>query len=267
MSFSDFEPAINADASANYFGSRLLQIAMPLGGIGSGNVCLNGQGGLQDFSLRHLPATTAVPDGHSQTDAAFALLHIKGSNPITKLVEGPMPVERIYDQGLQAQGYRKGGHEGLPRFSDCEFRAQYPFGEVLLRDPSVPLSVTVVGWSPFVPGDDIVSSLPAAFLEYSFENTSGETVDFEFSYHLSHLALGASGWKGTRNAVMPEGGVLFSNIDDTALDTYGTAAPRDSRIRAACESALVPRRLVRQSVSAVARGEYRRVPGKRGPQC
>ncbi|MCY3021643.1 MAG: GH116 family glycosyl-hydrolase [Planctomycetota bacterium] len=111
-----------------FSGSHAVQVAMPLGGIGAGCVCLNGFGGLQDFSIRHKPGLTALPDGHGCGEAAFAVLHVRGRRPATKLVEGPFPPERIYDQGLQAQGYRKGGHEGLPRFEHCTFTGEYPFG-------------------------------------------------------------------------------------------------------------------------------------------
>jgi hypothetical protein len=41
----------------------LLQIAMPMGGIGGGCICLNGIGGIVDFAIRNLPATSALPDG------------------------------------------------------------------------------------------------------------------------------------------------------------------------------------------------------------
>jgi hypothetical protein len=84
--------------SRAFSGPNLLQIAMPLGGIGAGCVCLNGYGGLQDFSIHNQPATTAMPDGHGFTDSAFALLHIKGERPVTRLVEGPIPPEKVYDQ-------------------------------------------------------------------------------------------------------------------------------------------------------------------------
>lgn len=219
-------PVPNSPVSRSpvYRDHRLLQIAMPMGGIGSGCICLNGQGGLQDFSLYHRPSTTALPDGHGSEQSAFALLHVKGKTPVTKLLEGPFPPERLYDQGLQGQGYRKGGHEGLPRFAECEFQGEYPFGEVRLHDPGLPLAVSIVGWNPFIPGDDVNSSLPAALLEYTFQNTSNEAVEAEFSYHLSHLALGASGWGGTRNAVLPEGGILFSNTEDQQEKTFGTVA-------------------------------------------
>lgn len=124
-----------------FSGEQLLQIAMPMGGIGAGCVCLNGHGGIQDYSIRNRPATTAEPDGHAFSDAAFAVLHVKGLKAGTRLVEGPLPVGKIYDQGLQAQGYRKGGFEGFPRLKNCDFTSAYPFGEVSLSDPAIPVSV------------------------------------------------------------------------------------------------------------------------------
>src|SRR5580700_7385116 len=120
---------------------------MPMGGIGAGCICLNGTGGLQDFSIRNKPATTAMPDGHGFMDAAFALLHIRSEHPTTRLVEGPLAAEKVYNQGLHGQGFRKGGHEGLPRFENCRFEGQHPFGTVHLADPAIPLRATVEGWS------------------------------------------------------------------------------------------------------------------------
>lgn len=203
---------------------------MPMGGIGAGCICLNGYGGLQDYSIRNHPATSAMPDGHDVTDSAFALLHIKDKEPITRMLEGPMPVEKIYNLGLKGQGYREGGHEGLPRFEKSTFSARYPFGEVALEDNKVPLRATITGWSPLIPRDDVQSGLPCAILEYRFENKSKEVVEFEFSYHLSHLAApGGRNWKETRNGVMPAvasagGGVFFSNTAPKFRDDHGSAA-------------------------------------------
>jgi uncharacterized protein (DUF608 family) len=211
-------------AGRNFSGAQLLQIAMPMGGIGAGCVCLNGHGGVQDFSIRNVPATSAMPDGHGFTDAAFALLHVKGATPITKLIEGSLPPEKIYDQGLQAQGFRHGGFEGLPRFERCEFEAAYPFGKVRLQDAAVPLHVEIEGWSPFIPLDDVNSGLPCAILEYTFENTSRGVVEFDFSYHLSHLAEGAAGWKGTRNELIEDAGIFFSNDDEPHSERFASAA-------------------------------------------
>jgi len=213
----------------HFSGEDLLQIAMPMGGIGSGCVCLSGQGGIQDFSVRNNPGTTALADGHGFDDAAFALLRIAGADgaSITRLVEGPLPRGRIYDQGLQAQGYRKGGQEGLPRFAECAFESAYPFGTVRLSDPALPLTVQIDAWSPFIPRDGDASSIPAAILEYTLENAGAEPVDYEFSYHLSHLASGApqSDSAGSRNAVLTDGsGVFLSNNEPEDSVHRGSAA-------------------------------------------
>lgn len=212
-----------AHSPFSYRGKNLLQIALPMGGIGAGCICLNGHGGLQDFSLRHKPNFTALPDGHFASDAAFAILHLPESK-LTRLVEGPLPPEKIYDQGLQAQGYRKGGYEGLPRFREGAFKGEYPFGHVELHDPKVPLEVRIAGFNPFIPLDDKNSGLPCAILEYALRNTSRKPVKYEFSYHLSHLAIGdKEKEKGTRNAVIPGQGVLFSNTEAPGSESFGTA--------------------------------------------
>lgn len=207
-----------------YTGQNLLQIAMPMGGIGAGCICLNGSGGFQDFSIRHAPATTALPDGWGYADGAFALIHIKGENPITKLVEGPIPPERIYDQGVQGQGFRKTGSEGLPRFEHCAFTGPYPIGTVDLSDPKIPITAKIEGWNPFIPLDDVNSGIPCAIVHYTFENPTDHAISFEFSFHWSHPTQGAAGEIGTRNRLMPGKGVAFSNTEEPAATTFGSAA-------------------------------------------
>jgi uncharacterized protein (DUF608 family) len=207
-----------------FIGDRAAQVAMPLGGIGAGCVCLNGYGGLQDFSIDHHPATTALPEGYSPSKAAFAILRIKGEKNITKLVEGPFPVLKIYDQGLQGEGYRRGGFEGFPRFGKSEFKGEYPSGEVKVSDPSLPLQVTLTAWNPFIPLDDKNSSIPCAILEYTLRNPSGNRVDYEFSYHLSHLAPGCGeDAVNSRNSVIPEHGVYLYNVEQPNSESFGSA--------------------------------------------
>ncbi len=215
-----------ADRSQKTFtGNDLLQIAMPLGGIGAGCISLNGQGGLQDISIRNTPSVSAMADGHLPEDSIFATLHLPSSG-ITRLLEGPMPVERIYNQGLKGQGYRCGGHEGLPRFRHAAFTGEYPFGTVNLSDPDIPLSVQITGFNPFIPLDDKNSSIPCVILEYTFENTAGEPVPFEFAYHVSHFGYGATGWDydKTRNAVIPGIGVHLYNVEDDKSAVFGGCA-------------------------------------------
>lgn len=204
---------------------RTAQIAMPIGGIGAGCICLNGYGGLQDFSIWNRPATTALPEGFSPSRAAFAILHVKTAKPVTKLVEGPFPVLKIYDQGLQGEGYRRGGFEGFPRFGKCEFKGEFPFAEVKIGDSSVPLRVSLAAWNPFIPLDDKNSGIPCAILEYTLHNTSAERVEYEFSYHLSHLAPGCGDDESHgRNFVIPNRGVFLDNVEPPNSEAHGSAA-------------------------------------------
>jgi len=208
----------------SFCGDGLTQIGMPMGGLGAGCVCLSGHGSLQDWSIRHRPATSAVADGHGSTDAAFALLHVRGRQPVTKLLEGPMPLGKIYDQGLKAQGYRCGGHEGLPRFETCRFDNGYPFGRVELSHSRVPVTVQITGFNPFIPLDDVNSSLPCAILEYTFTSRATEELDLAFSYHLSHLAPGSKGHIASRTAAMPGFGIHYTNREAADAETFGSAA-------------------------------------------
>jgi uncharacterized protein (DUF608 family) len=208
-----------------FTGDKAAQIAMPLGGIGAGCICLNGYGGLQYFSIENHPSTTALPNGFAPSKAAFAILHIKGASPVTKLVEGPFPVFKIYDQGLQGEGYRRGGFEGFPRFQKCIFKGEYPFGEARISDSSVPLQVTLNAWNPFVPLDDKNSGIPCAILEYALHNTSPHPVEYEFSYHLSHLAPGCKGEESNSlNTVIPGRGVFLHNLEKPNAEGFGSAS-------------------------------------------
>jgi uncharacterized protein (DUF608 family) len=217
------EQIVMPENSRRFSGDNLLQIAMPMGGMGGGCVSLNGHGGLQDISIRHQPATTALPDGHGFIPEAFAVLNVRGQSPVTRLLEGPMPVEKVYDQGLMAQGYRRSGHEGLPRFESSEFAAAFPFGEVRLRDDSVPLGATITGWSPLIPLDDRSASMPCAVLEYTLHNQSERSVEFDFTFAMAHWAVGASGEKQSRNLALPGLGIHFTNAEEPLSETFGSA--------------------------------------------
>jgi uncharacterized protein (DUF608 family) len=221
------EDLLRAGPQRSYSGENATQVAMPLGGIGAGSICLNGYGGLQDFAIRTRPETTALPEGFTSDspEAAFAVLHIKGTASVTKMIEGPFPAFKIFDQGLQGQGLRRGGFEGFPRFAKCTFRGEYPFGEAQLTDPSLPIEVVLLGWNPLIPLDDKNSGIPCVILEYTLRNRSASPVEYEFSYHLSHLAPGCQPEQAASvNTVIPGKGVFLHNEEAAHAESFGSAA-------------------------------------------
>ncbi|MDD3927334.1 MAG: GH116 family glycosyl hydrolase, partial [bacterium] len=182
----------NRDFNSPYVNNYLEHIAYPLGGIGAGMICLEGTGALSHVSLRHHPNMFYEP-------LLFAALFVNGSNPVARVLEGPVPAWKIYGpvgsgNGLSAK------HYGLSRCSEAVFDARFPFAEISLSDSVIPLEITVTGWSPFIPGDADNSSLPAAMLEYAFCNPTTEKVSAVFSFHAGNFMAQGEGPCGVFSA-------------------------------------------------------------------
>ena len=61
-------------------------------------------------------------------------------------------------------------------------------------------------------------------LEYSLRNTSSLPVEYEFSYHLSHLAAGCKpDMAASENAVIPGKGVFLHNTEEPNAESFGSA--------------------------------------------
>ena len=168
-----------------FSGDDLQQIAFPLGGIGAGCLHLGGAGNLQDFCLFNAPAF-----GHSPMSFAAVHCQPKGrkTGGVLRVLEGPVQNPHIYNQGRFGNGGLASGHEGLPHMEAAEFCGEFPFARVKLKDRDLPLAVSLEAYSPFVPGDDIASGLPAAFLRYSLRNTSGKSLKVQFSFNAQYPA-------------------------------------------------------------------------------
>ncbi|MBI3922660.1 MAG: hypothetical protein HY318_14660 [Armatimonadetes bacterium] len=169
-----------------YDQEHLRRIAMPLGGIGTGTVSLGGRGDLRDWEIVNRPAK-----GFSPRFTFFALnLQLPGGQSITRAIEGP--VEPVDYEG--AAGSNVPNH-GLPRFRHCRFLAAYPFGQVLLSDPEVPVDVRLEAFNPLVPGDAEVSGLPVAVLRFVLTNNSEECLSASVCGNVNNF-IGTDGSQG-----------------------------------------------------------------------
>ncbi len=159
-----------------YSEDRTRFIAYPMGGMGAGMICLEGTGALSHFSLRN------KPDVHNEPNV-FSAICIKGKKNTARVLEGPVPMYKIFGKGINMGNGLPGRNHGLPRFSESSFKAIFPYGVVSLEDEKVPLDVQITGWSPFIPGDADNSSLPVAGLEFKFKNTSNEQIECIYSFN------------------------------------------------------------------------------------
>ena len=159
-----------------YSKEHLNRIAFPIGGIGAGMYCLEGTGAISHLSVRHKMEFFHEP-------SLFVAICVKGKSVdqnVARVVEGPIPNWKYFGAPHTGNG-AAGTTYGLPRFRECEFSFRFPFCTVKLADEALPISASITGFSPFIPGDADSSSLPAGALEYTFTNNSNEPLEAVFS--------------------------------------------------------------------------------------
>ncbi|NJN81529.1 MAG: hypothetical protein HC802_04095 [Caldilineaceae bacterium] len=162
-----------------YSGVRTNQISFPLGGIGSGCIGLAGNGRLIDWEIFNRPnkgsvngfshfAIKAEADGHL-LDAR--VLHGDLHPPY----QGELGGNRFNSFGW---GPRREYLTGLPHFRDVEFRGEFPLAELTYRHDDFPGQVAMSAFNPFIPLNDLDSSLPAAFFEFSIANPTDSPITY-----------------------------------------------------------------------------------------
>ncbi|MFN8239298.1 MAG: GH116 family glycosyl hydrolase [Bacteroidales bacterium] len=183
--------------NGSYSGDYLKRISFPIGGIGSGMICLDGTGSISHLSVKHKPVMYNEP-------VCFAAISVKGYEKGTKVLEAGVPEWKYYARPLTGTG-SPGKLYGLPRFESGTFKARFPFGIINLEDKDIPLSVELTGWSPFIPGDEDNSSLPAGAFEYRFRNNSDKPAEAVFSWNSRNIMVD---WGGPIRAT--KGGFIMS---------------------------------------------------------
>ncbi|HET8626789.1 MAG TPA: GH116 family glycosyl-hydrolase, partial [Thermomicrobiales bacterium] len=205
-----------------YEGARLRRVAQPIGGIGTGTVSLGGRGDLRDWEVVNRPAKGCAPH-----HAFFALwARPAGGEAVTRALEGPLDTA-LYEG---ARGSETPNHS-LPRFRECRFTAAYPFGQVALGDPDVPLDVTLQAFNPLIPGDAARSGIPVAVLRYVLANRGDRPVEAAVCGSLQNF-VGTDGTRGAPRAnrntfrAAPRLRGLFLTSDGVAPDAeqWGTIA-------------------------------------------
>lgn len=150
----------------SYDRNHLCNIALPLGGIGTGTVSIAGNGELKDWRLNDMPLTGSGSAGSFENAPFFAIYATTGSSdPVVRALTGPACRERDQDGG----GDNDLLH-GFPGFANASFDAAFPFGQVHLSDNEMPVDVTIKAFNPMVPGEPEVSGLPVAALYFEVRN-------------------------------------------------------------------------------------------------
>ena len=157
----------------HYDQEHTYRIALPIGGIGTGTVSLGGRGNLLDWEIMDRPSKGFNPGPGRGHSPFFTLYTELGGQKDLRLLEGPVPFY-LYEGSSGAVAT----NHGLPRFEHVSFDAAYPFGQVNLSTPRLPLQVKIKAFNPLIPGDVNSSSIPMAVLDFEITNTSDQELVF-----------------------------------------------------------------------------------------
>ncbi len=206
--------AEHAGRSMAYDGDRRAALAMPLGGIGTGQLAICGDGSLRQWQLHNIGNHLGYLPGSffalrvSRPEPPLDELRLLQSAPVDP-VPGPAPL--VSDHVVPAELTKL--TQILRPVDRTTFRGLYPFGEVDFHDDDLPVSVTMEAFTPLVPLDVAASALPAALFTFTLRNDDA---------HELHGSLGAT----LQNAVGWDG---ITPIVDNRCASYGGNVNRARR--------------------------------------
>lgn len=181
----------------SYKGKFLDEVAMPLGGIGTGTVSIGGRGDLRDWEMVNRGALGWTPGFKlvepTIANAPFFALFYKETGEKEgdlRLLEGQIAKSK-YDGDWGCDVY----NAGFPRFEENSFHAAYPMAQLQFKHSEVPLEVRLESFNPMIPGDIENSSLPVAILRYVIKNPTDKNYTVSVCGMIPNF-IGTDGWDG-----------------------------------------------------------------------
>lgn len=171
-----------------YRGANLRNLIFPLGGIGTGTIWLAGSGRLVNWQIFNNIRKDSGVD-----DSFFAVrIEAPGKPPIVRALQ------------LEPVG-------PFPAIAELEFQGQYPFALLTLRDPEIPVELTLEAYNPLIPLDERDSGLPCAVFTIQAVNKTDQPIGVSFMASLQN-AVGHPG-KGRSEGVQLNGYGRNVNLD------------------------------------------------------
>jgi non-lysosomal glucosylceramidase len=162
-----------------YRGADLDKIGMPIGGICTGQVYLGGDGKLWHWDIFNQYINSNCWGPHY-------------SNP----PQPDYPLEQGFALRIHAQDKLVVRTLDRSGFSNISFIGEYPIGWVEYKDDSIPISVSLEAFSPFIPLNPQDSHLPATILQFTLRNNAPTSIQCELVGWLENAVCIQSGTKG-----------------------------------------------------------------------
>jgi non-lysosomal glucosylceramidase len=154
-----------------YQGDARRCVALPLGGIGTGNVAICGDGSLRQWQLHNRPNH----DGYlPETFFAVRASSVEPPLNVCRILRSPAPAAaaepapNVTDHVVPLDIDPPVAH--WPGVPETVFEAAYPFARIGYHDPELPVDVSLEAFTPFVPLDEQASALPLASFRFTISN-------------------------------------------------------------------------------------------------
>jgi non-lysosomal glucosylceramidase len=211
----------------HYEGRFIEKIAMPVGGIGTGNISIGGNGQWKDVEIMNKPGMGFYGSTSPKNAPCFMVFtQSESGEKHAKVLMGPIPpTEYTGSEGSVAPNH------GLPRFASASFDAAYPFATVNLEDNGMPISAKVKVFNPFIPGDAVRSAIPIAVIRYVIKNKTSQPLTVAVAGSLDNF-IGMDGSKVEFNsfnrAIVPQGTKNNRNLFKQSQELAGINMESDS---------------------------------------
>ncbi len=230
--FQNLNAQDNVKYLQKYEGSSLDQVAMPIGGIGTGTVSIDSRGKLVDWEIMNQGAIGFVPffnEHYLATRVApfFSIRTKTAKGEIdARMLEGAIPKTKLEgDWGCDEL------NSTFPRFNNSRMETAYPIAKVQLIDKTMPVEVSFKAFNPLIPGKTDDSSIPVAILEYMITNPGDSPVEVTICGTVPNY-IGFDGFqnriKQNRNTYLNKGkvkGVFMTTASNDSLDSrWGSMA-------------------------------------------
>lgn len=215
-----------------YTGNALREISFPLGGIGTGSIGLMGNGHLMDWEIFNR-ADKGSLNGYTHIavketvngESRYKVLQGDWDKDFTGTYNGIRDRESYFGYGYGPSGKTMCG---FPHFEKCEFEGEFPIANIHFQDKEFSGEVSLTAFNPFIPLDSYNSSLPAAFFEITYRNTTDTDVEFESVFSLGNP------FEKSMNIASKQDSHSFILLDYADMDKSQTAY---GQLCLACEDA------------------------------
>lgn len=196
---------------------QLKMISFPLGGVGAGSLGLGGRGQLCNWEIFNRPNK-----GNSPSYAFPAIWVQSGTaKPVAHVLESRIAPPYEGQDGL---GWKNS--PGLSRLERAAFTGEYPLAHISFEDDTLPVSIELDAFSPFIPHEPDDSGLPVAILRYRVTNPGTATAKVGIAFSIdnpvvageSGLVMPAKGkYDGRQNEYRAADGIVGLTMSNPSL--------------------------------------------------